>query len=56
MNTLIISPTYNEKKNISSLIEIILSIDENYHILIIDDISPDGTANIVKELQLQYKN
>ena len=56
MNTLIISPTYNEKKNISSLIEIILSIDENYHILIIDDNSPDGTANIVKELQLKYKN
>ena len=56
MNTLIISPTYNEKKNISSLIEIILSIDKNYHILIIDDNSPDGTANIVKELQLKYKN
>ena len=56
MNTLIISPTYNEKKNISSLIETILSIDENYHILIIDDNSPDGTANIVKELQLKYKN
>ena len=56
MNTLIISPTYNEKKNISSLIEIILSIDVNYHILIIDDNSPDGTANIVKELQLKYKN
>ena len=56
MNTLIISPTYNEKKNILSLIENILSIDENYHILIIDDNSPDGTANIVKELQLKYKN
>ena len=56
MNTLIISPTYNEKKNISSLIETILIIDENYHILIIDDNSPDGTANIVKELQLKYKN
>ena len=56
MNTLIISPTYNEKKNITSLIENIFSIDENYHILIIDDNSPDGTANIVKELQLKYKN
>jgi len=56
MNTLIISPTYNEKKNISSHIENIFSIDENYHILIIDDNSPDGTANIVKELQLKYKN
>ena len=47
---------YNEKKNISSHIENIFSIDENYHILIIDDNSPDGTANIVKELQLKYKN
>ena len=56
MNTLIISPTYNEKKNIATLIKSVFSIDENYHILIIDDNSPDGTANIVKELQLKYKN
>jgi len=56
MNTLIISPTYNEKKNITSLIESVFNIDENYHILIIDDNSPDGTADIVKELQLKYKN
>jgi dolichol-phosphate mannosyltransferase len=56
MNTLIISPTYNEKKNIASLIERVFNIDENYHILIIDDNSPDGTADIVKELQLKYKN
>jgi len=56
MNTLIISPTYNEKKNIKSLIESVFNIDENYHILIIDDNSPDGTADIVKELQLKYKN
>jgi len=56
MNTLIISPTYNEKKNIASLIESIFSINQDYHILIIDDNSPDGTANFVKELQLKYKN
>ena len=56
MNTLIISPTYNEKKNITSLIESIFSINQDYHILIIDDNSPDGTANFVKELQLKYKN
>ena len=56
MNTLIISPTYNEKKNIASLIESIFSINQDYHILIIDDNSPDGTANLVKELQLKYKN
>jgi len=56
MNTLIISPTYNEKKNITSLIESVFSINQDYHILIIDDNSPDGTANLVKELQLKYKN
>ena len=56
MNTLIISPTYNEKKNILFLIEKVFSIDENFHILIVDDNSPDGTANIVKELQPKYNN
>ena len=56
MNTLIISPTYNEKKNITSLIESVFSVNQDYHILIIDDNSPDGTANFVKELQLKYKN
>ena len=56
MNTLIISPTYNEKKNIVSLIESVFSVNQDYHILIIDDNSPDGTANLVKELQLKYKN
>ena len=56
MNTLIISPTYNEKKNITSLIERVFSVNQDYHILIIDDNSPDGTANLVKELQLKYKN
>ena len=56
MSTLIISPTYNEKKNITSLIDSVFSINKNYHILIVDDNSPDGTANLVKELQLKYKN
>ena len=56
MNTLIISPTYNEKKNITSLIESVFSVNQDYHILIIDDNSPDGTANLVKEMQLKYKN
>lgn len=56
MNTLIISPTYNEKKNIISLVESVFSVNQDYHILIIDDNSPDGTATLVKELQLKYKN
>ena len=56
MNTLIISPTYNEKKNITSLVDSIFNINKDYHVLIVDDNSPDGTAHLVKELQLKYKN
>lgn len=50
----IIIPTYNEKENIEKMIRKIFSLDEPYHILIIDDGSPDGTANIVKRLQNEY--
>ena len=56
MKTLIISPTYNEIKNISLLVENLFSINEDYDILIIDDNSPDGTGAMVKELQKQYPN
>ena len=43
MKILIISPTYNEIKNISLLVENLFSINKDYDILIIDDNSPDGT-------------
>ena len=56
MNTLIISPTYNEKKNIASLIESVFNIDENYHILIIDDNSPDKTSEVIKEYAVERTN
>jgi len=56
MKTLIISPTYNEHKNIRNLIEKIMGINKNYHLLVVDDNSPDGTANIVKDLQNSFKN
>ena len=56
MKTLVISPTYNEKKNIESLVEKVLGPNSDYHMLIIDDNSPDGTANSVKELQTNYAN
>ena len=45
---LIIIPTYNEKENIASLIEAILSLPVPFHILVIDDHSPDGTADVVR--------
>ena len=56
MNTLIISPTYNESKNIANLIEHVFTLDENYHLLIVDDNSPDGTADLVEKFQQSYKN
>ena len=56
MKTLIISPTYNEIKNIKSLVKQVFDLDPGYHLLIIDDNSPDGTALKVKELQSTYPN
>lgn len=56
MKTLVISPTYNEGKNIESLVNQVLGPNPDYHLLIVDDNSPDGTAAIVKELQQNYPN
>jgi len=47
-------PTYNEKDNIANIIESIFLLKQDYHILVIDDSSPDGTAKIVKDLQRKY--
>ncbi|MDT3696294.1 MAG: polyprenol monophosphomannose synthase [Ignavibacterium sp.] len=47
--SLVIIPTYNELENIPKLIPIVLAQDERIHILIVDDNSPDGTGNYVKE-------
>lgn len=52
MKKLVIIPTYKEKENISNIISAILGLNKDYHLLIIDDNSPDGTAAIVKALQL----
>ena len=56
MKTVIISPTYNESKNIKTLIDEVFKRDPDYHMLIVDDSSPDGTALIVKKLQQTYPN
>lgn len=55
MEKLLIIPTYNEKDNVASIIETVFSLQQNFHILIIDDNSPDGTAAIVKELFSKYE-
>ena len=56
MKILIITPTYNESKNIVLLIEKILRPNPQYHLLVIDDNSPDGTSQIVKKMQNDYEN
>ena len=54
MKTLVIIPTYNEKENIASLIEIILNSNKSTHILVVDDNSPDKTSEIVQELIKEF--
>ncbi len=53
-DSLVIIPTYNEKENIEKLILAIFSLKKIFHILIIDDVAPDGTADIIKNLQKKY--
>jgi Glycosyltransferases involved in cell wall biogenesis len=54
LEKLVIIPTYNEKDNIRKIIDAVFSLQQGFHVLIIDDGSPDGTANIVKSLQQQH--
>jgi dolichol-phosphate mannosyltransferase len=54
MKNLVIIPTFNEKENIENIIRAVFGLDEVFHILVVDDGSPDGTAAIVKELQHEY--
>lgn len=51
---LVIIPTYNEKENIEQIIRYVFRLSEPFHILVIDDGSPDGTAAIVKTLQEEF--
>lgn len=54
--TLIIIPTYNEKENIEAIIRTVFSLSKPFDILIVDDNSPDGTGEIVKNLQNEFSN
>jgi len=53
-DSIVIIPTYNEKENIENIIRAVFGLDKIFHILIIEDGSPDGTASIVKRLQLEF--
>jgi dolichol-phosphate mannosyltransferase len=52
----VIIPTYNEKENIEKMVRKVMSLDGNFHLLIVDDGSPDGTADIVKSLQSEFSD
>lgn len=51
---LLIIPTYNEKENIANILQAVFDLKQDFHVLIIDDGSPDGTAGIVKSLFQKY--
>lgn len=54
MSKIVIIPTYNEKENIAAIIDAVMNLSKNFHVLIVDDGSPDGTASIVKSLFALY--
>lgn len=53
-DSLVIIPTYNEKENIEQIIRAVFGLEKSFHILIIEDGSPDGTAEIVRTLQKEF--
>jgi dolichol-phosphate mannosyltransferase len=55
-DSIVIIPTYNEKENLEKMVRKVFSLEKAFHILIVDDGSPDGTANIVKKLQSEFPN
>ena len=53
-DTLVIIPTFNEKENIEKIIRKVFSLPKEFHLLIVEDNSPDGTADIVKKLMTEF--
>lgn len=51
MKILVVTPTYNERRNVGTLIETVFDVNPEYHILVVDDNSPDGTADYVEEMK-----
>ncbi len=51
---LVVIPTYNEKENIEKITRKVFSLEGEFHILVVDDGSPDGTADIIKTLQKEF--
>lgn len=53
-DSIVIIPTYNEKENIENIIRAVFGLEKEFHILVIEDGSPDGTADIVKRMQKEF--
>ncbi len=53
-DSIVIIPTYNERENIENIIRAVFGLEKPFHILVIEDGSPDGTADIVKQLQTEF--
>jgi dolichol-phosphate mannosyltransferase len=56
LEKLVIIPTYNERENIGPILKAIFNLQQDFHVLVIDDGSPDGTADIIRQLQPQFNN
>lgn len=56
MKRVVIIPTYNERENIAKMIDTVMALEGGFDLLIVDDGSPDGTANIVREKQEAYSD
>ncbi len=54
MSALVIIPTYNERENVAAIVQAVFAQSEPFHILIVDDGSPDGTGQIVRDLQQDF--
>ena len=53
-DSIVIIPTYNERENIENIIRAVFALEHGFHILVIEDGSPDGTADIVRTLQQEF--
>lgn len=53
-DSIVIIPTFNEKENVENMTRKMMSLKKDYHVLFVDDSSPDGTAAIIKELQKEF--
>lgn len=54
LEKLVVIPTYNEKDNIEAILRHVFGMNKDFHVLVVDDSSPDGTGDIVRQLQLEF--